>query len=157
MHFISFIAVQDGVFQNIKSSFNFWSWDHFLALTERFLNLIFTIAVVLLFFNLRFLIETKFFYDVTFSYFRSSWYNIIIWTYYALSRTSSDTINGSVDLNWFKFSWSSLNESSEPAMVACWTSDLIPAFLKQQKTVFVVTASQESAIVFIACKIEIFG
>ena len=48
-----------------------------------------------------------------------------------LPVTSFGTIYGSVNFNWFKFSWRSLNASSESEMLACWTSDLIPAFLKQ--------------------------
>ena len=56
-------------------------------------------------------------------------------------------------------------------MAACWTSELIPGFLKQfikteeilnGKLHFLcsasfVTASQESQSIFITCKFEIFG
>ena len=57
LHFISFIVVQGGMFQNIKGRFNFWLWGLFLALIKQFFNWIFEV--------------------IAFSYFKSGCYNMI--------------------------------------------------------------------------------
>ena len=71
--------------QKIRRKLNFWSRGLFLALIEWFLNWVFAIIIVFLFFNFCLLREIKFIYDITFSYFRSACYNIIIQIYYSLS------------------------------------------------------------------------
>ena len=109
LHFI-FLVVQSRIFQSIKGRFNFWSGGLFLVLIEQFVNCIFDVIVVL-FFNICSLRETKFLY-VAFSYFRSGCYNK---HFASKNQLPGLSISGALVEN-------GLNWLSESAMAAFWTS-----------------------------------
>ena len=109
LHFI-FLVVQSRIFQSIKGRFNFWSGGLFLVLIEQFVNCIFDVIVVL-FFNICSLRETKFLY-VAFSYFRSGCYNK---HFASKNQLPGLSISGTLVEN-------GLNWLSESAMAAFWTS-----------------------------------